>query len=165
MLPRQRTPFYEKPLSPYTIPPNESIKRKATLPPPTVRKKRPSSNKICVKRRATNAQDLELDVALKVGLEVELLALALASAALLEHSLAAGFLGVLVVRLRLDAGLVVRVEAQHDGAVLEGVNLAGNRAHLRLRPGGAHDALDLLRFFVKRKNRAAITQKREPSRF
>lgn len=86
---------------------------------------------------------LELDVPFKVGLEVELLALPLASAALLQHSLAASLLSVLERSLRLDAGVVVRVQAQHDAAVLQRVDLAGDLTHLGLRLGVVQDALDL----------------------
>lgn len=89
--------------------------------------------------------DLELHVALKVGLGVERPPLGLAGAALLQHLLAVGLVGVLELSLGGDARLVVGVEAHHHGAVLERVHLAGHLADLGLRLGVVHDALDLLK--------------------
>lgn len=90
------------------------------------------------------ATGLKLDIALKVSLRVEFLPINLASTTLLDDSLAASLLCLLVLGLRLHTGLVVRVEAHHHRAVLQRVNLASHLPHLILWLGVTHDALDLM---------------------
>lgn len=86
---------------------------------------------------------LKLDIALEASLCVELFPIDLASTTLLDDSLAANLLRLLVLGLCLYTGLVMRVEAHHYRPVPQRVHLTSHLPHLVLRLRVTHDALDL----------------------